>query len=84
MGQRRPTASRRTATWAQAGEYVGAGFQFAATILLCLFGGRWLDGRLGTAPWLLLIGVFLGAAAGFLNLYRDLTRPGGPASRRGR
>ena len=56
----------------QAGEVMGAGLQFAGAILLFLFLGRWLDARLGTAPWLLLLGVFVGAAAGFTSLYRQL------------
>jgi F0F1-type ATP synthase assembly protein I len=61
-------------TYAQASEYLGLGFQFAATILVFLFVGHWLDGRLGTHPVLLVVGVFGGAAAGLLNLYRDLVR----------
>ncbi|MGH7458037.1 MAG: AtpZ/AtpI family protein [Longimicrobiaceae bacterium] len=57
--------------------YAGAGFQFAAAILLFLFAGRWLDSRLGTEPWLLIGGVFVGAVAGFYALYRQLViQPG--------
>ena len=36
--------------------------------------GRWLDARLGTAPWLMLIFSALGLVAGVLNVYRTLTR----------
>jgi F0F1-type ATP synthase assembly protein I len=50
----------------------GAGFQFAASILICLFAGRWLDRRLGTGPWLLILGTFVGAALGFFAMYRTL------------
>lgn len=57
---------------AQAGEVLGVGLQFAGAILLFLFVGRWLDGVLGTDPWLLLIGVLVGASAGFYSLYRQL------------
>lgn len=56
----------------QAAEVLGSGIQFAASILVFLFAGRWLDARLGTEPWLLLIGVFVGAGAGFYALYRQL------------
>jgi F0F1-type ATP synthase assembly protein I len=49
------------------------GFEFAAAILLGLFVGQYLDRRIGTAPWLLILGVAVGAAAGFYNLYRTLT-----------
>jgi len=51
----------------------GAGFELAGCILLGLFAGQWVDKRLGTAPWLLILGVFAGAAAGFFNMYRILT-----------
>jgi ATP synthase protein I len=57
---------------AEAGEVLGVGLQFAGSILFFLFVGRWLDGRLGTEPWLLLVGVFVGASAGFYSLYRQL------------
>ena len=61
----------RTAS-AQAGAVLGAGMQFAGAIILFLFAGRWLDARLGTEPWLLLLGVMLGAVGGFVSLYRQL------------
>jgi ATP synthase protein I len=53
-------------------QFLGVGLQFAASIVLFLFLGQWLDSRLGTEPWLLLIGVFVGAGAGFYSLYRQL------------
>ena len=56
----------------EAGRFLGAGIQFAASILLFLLAGQWLDGKLGTEPWLLLLGVFVGASAGFYSLYRQL------------
>lgn len=55
-----------------AGEFLGVGLQFAGAILLFLFAGQWLDERLGTEPWLLLLGVIVGASAGFYSLYRQL------------
>jgi ATP synthase protein I len=53
--------------------FAGAGFELAGCILLGLFAGQWVDKRLGTAPWLLILGVFAGASAGFFNMYRILT-----------
>jgi ATP synthase protein I len=53
-------------------EFAGVGLQFAVTIVVFLFLGQWLDGRLGTSPWLTVLGVFLGAAGGFLSLYTRL------------
>ncbi|CAN5693083.1 hypothetical protein BH23GEM8_BH23GEM8_17590 [soil metagenome] len=56
----------------QVAEFAGVGLQFAGAIVLFLFLGRWADEQLGTEPWLLLIGVFVGAGAGFYSLYRQL------------
>ena len=55
-----------------AGEFAGVGFQFALSIILFLFAGQWLDKKIGTAPWLLIVGVFSGAGLGFYSMYRKL------------
>lgn len=55
-------------------EFAGIGIQFAASIILFLFVGQWLDRKLGTSPWLLMVGVFLGAGASFYSMYRKLMR----------
>ena len=54
-------------------ELAGIGVQFALTILVFVFLGVWLDRRLGTSPWLLLIFVFAGAGGGFYSMYRRIT-----------
>jgi F0F1-type ATP synthase assembly protein I len=56
----------------QAAEVAGVGLQFAGAIVLFMFVGRWLDGKLGTDPWLLLLGVVVGAVGGFYSMYRQL------------
>lgn len=55
-----------------ASAYAGAGFQFAFSILLFFFAGRWADGKLGTAPWLMLLGLLVGGGAGFYSMYSKL------------
>lgn len=55
------------------GQYAGLGLQFAASIILFLYAGQWLDRRLGTEPVFLLLGVFLGAGGSFYSMYRKLT-----------
>jgi hypothetical protein len=50
----------------------GAGIQFAVSIVVFLFLGQWLDRRLGTAPVFLFGFVFVGAAASFYSMYRQL------------
>lgn len=82
MVSRRPDPEPRRTAASQAGEVFGVGLQFAGSILLFLFAGRWLDERLGTEPWLLLVGVLVGAVAGFYALYRQLVLA--PRERRGR
>ena len=54
------------------GEYAGLGIQFAVSILVFLYLGQWLDRKLGTAPWLLLACLFLGAGGSFYSMYRRL------------
>lgn len=54
------------------GKYAGVGLQFAASILLFLYAGQWVDRRLGSAPWGMIIGVFTGAGAAFYSMYRTL------------
>jgi ATP synthase protein I len=63
-GQRAATPS--------AGDYAGIGLQFAFSIVAFMFAGMWLDRRLDTSPWLLILFVFGGAGAGFYSIYRKL------------
>ena len=51
------------------GEFAGIGIQFALVILVFTFAGIWLDRRLGTSPWLLILFVFLGAGGSFYSIY---------------
>ena|SRR5688572_31784159 len=55
-----------------AAKYGGLGLQFAASIILFLYAGRWLDRKLETEPWFLILGVFTGAGAAFYSMYRTL------------
>jgi len=73
-----PDAERRTSADSDRGAgtsiatYAGLGLQLALSIVLFLFLGQWLDRKLGTYPWLTMLGVFLGAGAAFYNMYRRL------------
>jgi hypothetical protein len=51
---------------------LGAGMTLAASVGLFAYGGLWLDGQLGTRPWMLLLGVALGITGGMLHLIRVL------------
>jgi ATP synthase protein I len=56
-------------------EFAGVGLQMGATLGLSAWLGYWLDGRLGTSPWLTIALVFVGAAAAFYSIYRKVVRP---------
>ena len=51
--------------------FAGIGFQFAATILVSLALGNWLDKKFGTGVFI-YIAVFAGAATAFYSMYRQL------------
>ena len=55
------------------GIYGAVGFQLAAAVVIGLLGGNYLDTKIGTAPWLAIIGLILGSVGGFWNLIRILT-----------
>lgn len=56
-----------------ASDFSGLGIQFAASIVVFLFLGQWLDRKLGTGQWLTLAGVFVGGGAAFYNMYRKIS-----------
>jgi F0F1-type ATP synthase assembly protein I len=70
---RRGAGTRGAGTALSGTEFAGIGLQFALTIAVFSFAGVWLDRRLGTSPWLLLICVFVGAAGGFFSMFRKIT-----------
>lgn len=51
-----------------------SGLTLLAGFFVGYYGGRWLDGALGTTPWLTLVGTILGIVAGFRVLLRDILR----------
>lgn len=51
------------------GQFMGYGLTWALAVLLFLGVGAWLDSKIGTAPILMIVGAFVGAAAGFYSLY---------------
>jgi F0F1-type ATP synthase assembly protein I len=61
--------SRRDAALSTA-EFAGLGIEFALAILIFALLGHWLDGRLGTTPWLLIILIFAGAGGAFYSMFR--------------
>lgn len=57
------------------GRYATLGIQFAASMCILGYAGHWADGKLGTHPWLLIVGLFLGAAGSFYSLLQAVPPP---------
>jgi len=69
---------------AEAMRYAQVGTMLIAPMIVLGAVGYMLDGRFATAPWLLLAGMILGMATGFVNFFRlVLTPPGGEKDDRG-
>lgn len=56
----------------EAAPYLGIGSSLAATVLLGLGAGYWLDGKLGTRPYLFLLGGVFGIGASFWQVYKQV------------
>ena len=61
-------------TWRALGELSSIGLVLVVSTIIGLVGGYYADRLLGTSPWLLLLGLTLGIAAGFVNLFRSVNR----------
>jgi hypothetical protein len=57
--------------------YAGLGIQLAATLLICVLAGRWLDQRLGKIGIITIVMVLLGFAGTLYSLIRQLNQKNG-------
>jgi ATP synthase protein I len=60
--------------WKGVGSYGTVGLEVALSVVVGLFAGSWLDRRLGTGPWLTVLGAAYGVAAAARALYRAARR----------
>ena len=60
--------------WKALGELSAVGITLVVATVIGLAGGYYLDRWLGTSPWLTLVGLLFGIAAGFVNLFRAVKR----------
>lgn len=60
--------------WRALGELSAVCIALVLATVIGLAGGYYLDRWLGTSPWLTLIGLGFGIAAGFVNLFRTVNR----------
>ena len=56
--------------WVSAAQFTGIGWYIAAAIVAPTLLGVWVDGKVGTAPLFLLIGLLLGLVVAFYGTYR--------------
>ena len=55
-------------------QFAGIGLQFAVTLVVFALAGIWLDRKLGTSPWLLIVLVLGGAGLAFWTMVRRMTK----------
>jgi F0F1-type ATP synthase assembly protein I len=67
--------------WKAVGSFGTIGLEIVLSILLGLFIGRWLDGKLGTAPLMTVIWFFFGLAAAGRSLWRSVKQMQAEAAR---
>ena len=58
--------------YSELGPYLGLGVQLAATVLIMVFLGKWLDDKYQKSPLFVLLGTFIGISAGLYNLIKTV------------
>jgi ATP synthase protein I len=66
--------SGEQSAWKALADLGSVGLTLVLATVIGLAGGYYLDRWLGTKPWLMLIGLAFGIAAGFVNLFRSVSR----------
>ena len=59
-------------TYKEIGPYLGLGFQLAATVLIFLFIGDWLDKKYNSSPIFTLIFAILGISIGLYSVIKTI------------
>lgn len=72
--RKRPSLAPLFETTREISPYIGHGFQLAASILVFLFLGRWVDSQFGTYPVFMIIGAFIGGAGGMISFIRAVLK----------
>ncbi len=57
-------------TYRTAAPYLGLGVQLAASVVLMLYLGKWMDSYFETGEVFTLVGAFIGATGGIYNVIR--------------
>lgn len=76
--QEKPGSGRQR--WSrELGPFLTLGLQLAITVVAFFFLGQWVDQKLGTEPWFMLVGLGTGVAGGFIKFFKTATRLGNEA-----
>ncbi len=63
---------REPSPWKGLGELSSIGITLVLATVIGVATGHYADQWLGTSPWLLLLGLAFGIAAGFVSMYRSV------------
>ena len=67
-------ASRRTRGMFETLTLSSMGLEFGLSVIIGLLFGRWLDGQAGTDPWLMIVFLCFGFAAGLRSILRAIAK----------
>jgi ATP synthase protein I len=67
-------AARRSKRVYNALSASSVGLELGVAVIISLLFGMWLDRKLGTTPWLMLVFLVIGLIAGFRNVLRAVAR----------
>jgi ATP synthase protein I len=67
--------------WRGVGSFGTIGLELVLSIALGFFGGRWADGKLGTEPYLSILGFVFGVGAAIKSIQRAMRQMAAEAAR---
>ena len=76
-----PQDAERTKSFRQIARFSSIGIFWGVAVGIGWWFGSWLDRRFDTAPWFMVVGILVGVAAGFKEMY--LTGKAAQATSRG-
>lgn len=77
-GHDQPTGGLKSfiKAYRDAAPYLALGIQLAATVVIMFYVGYWADEQFNTSPWLMLLGLGVGASAGLYNFFKTIIELG--------
>lgn len=76
-------ASRRTRGMFETLSLSSMGLELGLSVIIGLMFGRWLDAKAGTDPWLMIVFLIFGFAAGLRGVIRAVAKADRMAAKRG-